>query len=224
MNSLSLTCSSSSARVAATKRPSIFREGIALALAAFALFWLTGCRSPQPTFITPEDAAPDRSIALREGDVIKVSFPGSPNLNTTQQIRRDGNVNLALVGDVKAAGLVPAALEKEILRIYGNQLLSHEVSVTLESSAFSVFVTGMVVRPGKVTSDRPLTLIEAIMEAGGFDNTRANLKSIRVLRREGDRMRSFTINLQPAMNGGPAIPFHLRPSDIVSVPEKFSLF
>lgn len=224
MNSVPLTCCPLSARAAAANRPSACRGSFVLALAMLALMWLTGCKSPQPTFITPEDAAPDRSIALREGDVIKVSFPGSPNLNTTQQIRRDGNVNLALVGDVKAAGLVPSALEKEILRVYGNQLLSREVSVTLESSAFSVFVTGMVVRPGKVTSDRPLTLIEAIMEAGGFDNTRANLKSILVLRREGDRMRSFTINLQPAMNGGPAIPFHLRPSDIVNVPEKFSLF
>ena len=224
MNSVSSTCRSPLSRVFPAKLLPGCRGVLAMVMATFALLWLTGCRSPQPTFITPEDAAPDRSIALREGDVIKVSFPGSPNLNTTQQIRRDGNVNLALVGDVKAAGLVPAALEKEILRVYGNQLLSREVSVTLESSAFSVFVTGMVVRPGKVTSDRPLTLLEAIMEAGGFDNGRANLKSVRVLRREGDRMRTFTINLQPAMSGGPAVPFHLRPSDIVSVPEKFSLF
>lgn len=224
MNSVSSTCLSPRSSVLPAKRLPGGRGAFAMVMAMFALLWLTGCQSPQPTFITPEDAAPDRSIALREGDVIKVSFPGSPNLNTTQQIRRDGNVNLALVGDVKAAGLVPAALEKEILRVYGNQLLSREVSVTLESSAFSVFVTGMVVRPGKVTSDRPLTLLEAIMEAGGFDNSRANLKSVRVLRREGDRMRTFTINLQPAMNGGPAVPFHLRPSDIVSVPEKFSLF
>jgi len=198
---------------------------LAWAVLTLALILLpSGCQSHRPTFISPADAEPDRAIVLREGDVVKVTFPGSPNLNTTQQIRRDGNINLALVGDLKAAGLTPSALEKEILNVYGNQLLAPDVTVSLESTAFSVFVTGMVLRPGKVTSDRPITLLEAIMESGGFDYTRANLKAVRVMRRDGERMKTFIIDLKPVMAGGPALPFHLRPSDIVYVPERFSMF
>jgi polysaccharide biosynthesis/export protein len=195
--------------------------GLVLCLLALLL---SGCRSPRPVPLTDADAARDTDITLREGDILKVVFAGTPSLNTTQQIRRDGNINLPLVGDVKAAGLAPGALEKQILDAYGTQLLSREVTVSLESAAIPIFVTGMVLRPGKVMSDRPITLIEAIMEAGGFDYGRANLKAIRVMRRDGDRMRTFIVNLKPALEGEPATPFYLRPSDMVYVPERFTLF
>lgn len=199
-------------------------SGLAGALFMALTLLMSGCQTPKQTFVAPADAGIDRTITLREGDVIKVTFTGSPTLNTTQQIRRDGNVNLALVGDIKASGITPSELEKEILKVYGDQLLSKEVTVTLETSVFSVFVTGAVLRPGKIQSDRPITVLEAIMEAGGFDHSKANLKSVRVIRREGERMKTFTLNLKPALEGGTTPPFFLRPSDIVHVPERFSFF
>ena len=192
-------------------------------LCALALL-LSGCKSPQPTPITEADAARYNDITLREGDVLKIVFAGTPSLNTTQQIRRDGNINLPLVGDVKAAGIAPGILEKQILEAYGTQLLSREVTVSLESAAIPIFVTGMVLRPGKVMSDRPITLLEAIMEAGGFDYSRANMKAIRVMRREGDRVRTFVLNLKAAIEGASDTPFYLRPGDMVYVPERFTLF
>ena len=185
---------------------------------------LVRCKSPQPTPITEADAARYSDITLREGDVLKIAFAGTPSLNTTQQIRRDGNINLPLVGDVKAAGIAPGILEKQILDAYGTQLLSREVTVSLESAAIPIFVTGMVLRPGKVMADRPITLLEAIMEAGGFDYNRANMKAIRVMRREGDRVRTFVLNLKAAIEGASDTPFYLRPGDMVYVPERFTLF
>ena len=192
-------------------------------LCALALL-LSGCKSPQPTPITEADAARYNDITLREGDVLKIVFAGTPSLNTTQQIRRDGNINLPLAGDVKAAGVSPGALETLILDAYGTQLLSREVTVSLESAAIPIFVTGMVLRPGKVMADRPITLLEAIMEAGGFDYNRANMKAIRVMRREGDRVRTFVLNLKAAIEGASDTPFYLRPGDMVYVPERFTLF
>lgn len=209
---------------ALARRANSFLRPPWIALLLILMIGWTGCQSTRPTLVPPGDVGPDRDITLREGDVISITFAGSPNLNTTQQIRRDGKINLALVGDLVAAGLAPSALEQAVLQAYGNQLLSQQVTVSLESAAFSVFVTGMVLRPGKIVCDRPVTLIEAIMEAGGFDYARANLKAVRVLRREGDRMESITVNLKSVMKGEPSPAFHLRPSDIVYVPERFTLF
>lgn len=185
---------------------------------------LAGCRSPQSTPLTEADAARYDDITLHEGDVVRLLYAGTPSLNTTQQIRRDGNINLPLIGDVQAAGIRPKELETRILDAYGTQLLSREVTVSVESAATPIFVTGMVLRPGKVMSDRPITLLEAIMEAGGFDYSRANLKAVRVMRREGDRMRSFILNVKPVLEGQPEKPFYLRPADMVYVPERFTLF
>src|SRR5687768_13526872 len=147
------------------------------------LSFVAGCQTtPSGPAITAtsENQAPDTSVAFREGDVVKVVFPGATKLDTTQAIRRDGKISLPVLGEITAAGLTPSELEKQILAVYGSELVSKEVNVTLESSVFSVFVNGAVVRPGKVPSNRPLTALEAIMESGGFDYARANLKAVRV--------------------------------------------
>ncbi len=163
-------------------------------------------------------------LVLREGDAVRITFPGAPNLNTVQAIRRDGKLALPLVGEVQAAGLTCPQLEKELIKVYGPQLQTKEVTVTLESSAFSVYVTGSVLRPGKVVSDRPLTALEAIMEAGGCDYNKANLKAVTVLRQENGQQNHYKLNLKGMIKGEPVEPLKLKPSDIVYVPEKFTWF
>jgi len=218
----------------------------ACCLLALLAFILTGCQSPtsdadvyrmyqsineqnvqkgipQTTSAQPANPATS-SIVLHEGDVVRITFPGSPNLNNVQPIRRDGKITLELAGEVNAAGLTPTALEKEIIRLCGPQLVTKEVVVSVESSTFPVFVTGAVVRPGKIMSDRPITALEAIMESGGFDYSKANLKSVRVIRQEDGEMKNFKLNLKLALEGKEAKPFNLKPADIIYVPEKFTWF
>jgi protein involved in polysaccharide export with SLBB domain len=108
--------------------------------------------------------------------------------------------------------------------LYGPQIETKQVVVTVQSSTFPVFVTGAVLRPGKVLSDHPLSALEAIMEAGGFDYSKANLKAVVVVRQEQNHTTKFMVNLKAAMQGGEAKPFYLKPSDIVYVPEKFTWF
>ncbi len=170
------------------------------------------------------EAATPEKLLLREADMVRVSFPGAPNLNTVQQIRRDGKLALPLVGEVPAAGLSPSELEKKLLELYGPQLQTKELSVTLESSAFPVYVTGAVLRPGKITSDRPISALEAIMEAGGFDYTKANLKKVKVIRHENGQPKYYDLNLKNVMNGKQSQPFTLKPADIIYVPERFTWF
>jgi len=161
---------------------------------------------------------------LRSGDVVKISFPRTPTLDTTQQIRRDGKINLYLVGEVSAANMPPAELEARLLELYSSQLVSKEVRVTVVSSAFAVFVTGAVVHPGKLTPERSLTALEAIMEAGGFDEAKADTKTVTVLRNESGQTKRFTLNLKAVLNGKDTEPFYLQAYDVIYVPERFSWF
>src|SRR5436853_7620354 len=93
--------------------------------------WL-GCQNPketqfqnQPTTKTP--------VILSPGDVIKLSFPATPDLNQLQKIRADGKVNLPLIGEVTAAGKTPLSFQNELVRLYKPTLRSREVDVTMES-------------------------------------------------------------------------------------------
>lgn len=191
--------------------------GASLLVAWAVLSAVTGCQTattplPQQSMEHPE------ALSLREGDVVKISFPGAPILDTTQQIRRDGKITLSLTGEVQAAGYAPAELEKKIAELCASQLVSKEVSVTVISSSFPVYVSGAVVHPGKVITDRPITVLQAIMEAGGFNDS-ANLKAVLVVRQEGGKAHNYTVNVQALLKGKSNAPFFLKPSDSVYVPE-----
>lgn len=176
----------------------------------------------QPASSDAQPAKPGQ-LLLRESDVLRISFPGSPMLNTVQQIRRDGNISLQLVGEFKAAGRTTSQVEKELLKLYDAHLQVKEVSVAVETSTFAVYVTGSVLRPGKIMSDRPMSAMEAIVEAG-IDHAKANLKKVRVIRQENGRTEYHILNLRQTLLGKPAESFDLKPSDIIYVPERFALF
>ena len=196
----------------------------ALLVALAVLLTGPGCRT-RPSAYPPKDSGePYRDVRLREGDTVRLTFPGATALDSTQQVRRDGKVTISLGGEVDAMGKTPAELEKEILSRYGDQLANRQVVVTVSSSAYPIFVTGAVLRPGKITADRPLSALEAIMEAGGFDYNKADLKAVTVLRQNGNEIVNYKLNLWEALRGPKSTPFYLKPADILFVPEKFSWF
>jgi len=185
----------------------------------------TACQSPTYPAGSSLDAmalaSPSMSGTLQEGDIIQVAFAGSTNLNTTQRIQLDGEISLQFVGKLKAAGKTPTELEKALTQLYQPQLRGAEsITVTVVTSSAAVYVTGAVLRPGKIPLDRPFTVLDAIMEAGGVDNSRAKLSGVTVLRVEGGQRVARKINLKRALEGKDSFLFYLKPSDIVYVPEK----
>ena len=202
---------------APVSRRSALRAPLALALSL--LLPLTGCQSTT----TPPAPSPANE-ALRAGDVVRIAFPRSPALDLTQQIRRDGKINLYLVGEVNAAGLTPAELETRLVASYASEIVSHEVRVTVVSSAFSVFVTGAVLRPGRLNAERTLTAFDAIMEAGGFDLARADTRAVRIIRQNEGRAITFTFDARAVLEGRAGEPFPLQPFDTIFVPERFTWF
>ena len=93
-----------------------------LAMAVAVLAVVTGCQTEPSPFaapgpavtnslqpVIPESVTPPgttnaSAFTLREGDILKITFPGSPNLNNVQQIRTDGKITMPLIGEVQAAG------------------------------------------------------------------------------------------------------------------------
>lgn len=171
-----------------------------------------------------QGSAKDEVIVLREGDVVRITFPGTKDLDDTQQIRRDGKLSLKQGGEIVAAGKNLADLEKEILKIYEPILVVKQVSVTLGSSAYPIFIIGAVLKPGKLMADRPLTVFEAVMEAGGPDFAKANLKEVLLFRQGPEGLATFKFNLKATLQGLSAPESYVKPSDVIYVREKFSWF
>jgi protein involved in polysaccharide export with SLBB domain len=210
------------------------RSGLAALCAMAVLAATAGCKTapPHSTTAPPVAAAGNestnssKSLLLQEGDTLKITFPGAHNLDTIQVVRRDGKITLESIGEYDAAGKTPVAVESDLKRLYGSQLVNSEVSVTVQSSAFVVYVMGAVTRPGKIISDRPLTVLEALIEAG-IDDTRSNLKSVQIIRTDDTgHTEKWKLNLYKPLNSKTAqMPsFTLKPYDVINVPERFNFF
>lgn len=206
-----------------------------LALAAATL--CAGCQTAKPKSTAAPSAgaktpaasssgkkAPvETPLLLAAGDVIRLTFPGAPELNQSQKIRADGRISLPMVGEVGAAGKRPLDLQSELKALFTTQLQNSEVVVTLEAGAVPVFLSGAVMRPGRMVFDRPTNLLEVITEAGGF-SPQANLRKIRIIRLVNGEHQSQIVDMKPALSGKTAKPFYVRPNDIIHVGENFLRF
>ena len=183
---------------------------------------LCGCQSSAPPEIAAEHMVPTR-IVIFAGDTLEITFPGAANLNGVRRVGPEGIITMPIVGQVQAAGKTVGELEVELERLYEKELNDKDVVVTLTGSANVIYLTGAVGRPGPVQMNRPLTALEAVLEAGGFAGD-ANMKEVQIIRYEGNQNTTYTLDLQAVFDGIQASPFYVKPRDVISVPRKFQWF
>src|SRR5215471_14770761 len=171
-----------------------------LAPVVCAVLMCGACQSPLPPL--PNPPGPHTTVRLSPGDVIKVSYADETIPDQTQRIRMDGKVSLPLIGQVTAAGKRPIDFQHELVSRYEGKLENNEVLVTLENGTATVTVSGFANKPGSYTFDRPTTVYQAIMEAGGVSDygSASNIHLTRVI--DGKQLTE-TVNLRLAIHGQP---------------------
>lgn len=189
--------------------------GIGCLVAALVLLSCGGCETASKTPL-PDQPIATTPVTLSPGDVIKLTFPGAPELNQSQKIRTDGKVSLPLVGEVTAAGKRLVDFQNELIALYKPQLRNSEVLVTLESGVANVVVSGYVSKPGKLTFDRPTTVFQAIMEAGGV-NEYGTLSNVHLIRIINGEQRTQVLNVKAAMTGKTAKVNYVKDGDVIYV-------
>jgi polysaccharide biosynthesis/export protein len=220
MNFISPMVSGRAAAVRQSTRVRLDRMSAMLLLAVLAVVLGVGCASspePQPY---PDHLRPAVSNLLQEGDVLQIVFPGATDLNTIQKVPLDGVLQLPFAGPIPAAGKTTQELQDLILERYGTQLQLQEVTVTIQATSATIYVSGAVLRPGRIPIERPLTALEAVMEAGGLNPNRARPSRVVVIRHEDGQQVTYRVDLGRALSGKRSSPFYLRPFDIVHVPAK----
>jgi protein involved in polysaccharide export with SLBB domain len=186
-------------------------------IAMLIIAFCTGCETQTGTAL-PEQPTAKTKVSLAPGDVIKLTFPGSPDFNQTQKIRADGKLSLPLVGEVTAAGKTLVDFQAEMVRLYQSQLRNSEVIVTLESGITQVVVSGNIKRPAKLAFDRPTTVFQAIMEAGGADEY-GSLAKVHLIRVVNGQQLTQVLDLRPALAGKATSAMYVRDGDVIYVPQ-----
>jgi polysaccharide biosynthesis/export protein len=186
-----------------------------VSILALLLFAEVGCQTERGQSLSGQAEVP-KHVTLASGDVVKLTFSAAPDLNQAQKIRTDGKLSLPLVGEVDAGGKTVGQLQSDLMQLYKSQLKTPEVTVSLESSVTSVTVSGAVHKPGKLAFERPTTVLQAIMEAGGPSEF-GTLKRVRLMRVVNGVYKSQIMDLHDLSKE--VKPFYVRDNDMIYVPQ-----
>jgi protein involved in polysaccharide export with SLBB domain len=115
---------------------------------------------------TPHD------YVIGNGDVVSIQIFDVPDLNRDVRVSQTGTIGIPLIPvRVYVAGLTELQTEQKIAELLeANGLVSHpEVSVSVkERKSKPITIVGAVSHPMVLEADRPISLLEALAEAGGI--------------------------------------------------------
>ena len=120
---------------------------------------------------------------LRVGDPVVINLRGI--LPRDEEIEclvdEGGFVKVPYLERIKAAGLSTSQLEDEIERRYIDGKIYKSISVGVIMPSQSYFIQGEVKVPGRVILLTPVTLLQAIAQAGGYTDY-ADEGDVRIIR------------------------------------------
>ncbi len=193
---------------------------IGLALLAAGCSFNTPNQAPALTDPAELPAPQPPAYRLMAGDQLSLKFYNNPELDDEQPVRPDGLISLPFVGQVKAGGLTPDELERELVRRYTGELATPQVTVIVKAYAPQrYYVGGEVGSQGAYPLHGPLTLAQAIQEAGGFLSTARRTQVLLIRADAQGTYRGFAIDMKQVLSGErPDYSITLQPQDVVFVP------
>lgn len=158
-------------------------------------------------------------------DVIKVNVWKNPELTIEVPVRPDGMISVPLIGDVKAAGLSPEVVSENIkqkLKKFIRDPLVAVILTQLNSHEYlsRVRVTGAVRTPISLAYRQGMTVLDAVLAAGGV-NDFASAGNTKLYRRVSNKANTISVDLDDILHEGKlSTNYILRPGDIITVPER----
>ncbi|EFH11145.1 polysaccharide biosynthesis/export family protein [Pseudoroseomonas cervicalis] len=163
------------------------------------------------------ETAPDYRIGA--GDRLRVQFLMTPEMNETVLVAPDGQVALRAAGRLGVAGMSVGQAEAAVEQASRRILIQPVVTVGLEEAgASTVLVGGAVRNAGAYPLPGRRGVLEAVLQAGGFDPEARMGQVVLIRRGPGDRPMLRTVDVRGFIEGSAAADVPLFPGDIVYVP------
>jgi polysaccharide export outer membrane protein len=158
------------------------------------------------------------ALLIGPGDELDIAVYGAPDLSEHTRVSGTGNISMALIGDVRVAGLsnseAEGAIESQLRR--NNIVNDPQVSVYVKEYTNSgISVAGEVVKPGFYSALGPHRLFDVLQAAGGPTDRAAN--KVVISHRDQKDAVTFNISKDPAEMASSNVA--LQPGDTVLVPK-----
>jgi len=194
--------------------------------ALLALLMVSACGTTKPPELAAQ--APGQlidSYHVGVDDVVQVSVWRNPDLSVNVPVRPDGMISVPLVGDVRAGGRTPIQIAEDVKKRLSTYIREPNVTVIvtgLRSHEYlnRVRVTGAVRQIRSMTYRQGMTVLDAVLEAGG-PNDFASPNGTKLYRKSGDQVSVFDVELRNILEKGDlGTNYALLPGDVITVPER----
>ena len=157
---------------------------------------------------------------IGSGDVLGVEVWKEPDAsNPTLAVRPDGRISLPMLGEMNVAGLTPNELERQLTAKFGELIRGARVTVSIkEINSQKIYLIGEVKKEGPVSMKAPMTVLQALAEAGGVTDF-AKRHKIYILRIDQGKREILPFDYAAVLQGQKiAQNILLYPGDTVIVP------
>ena len=158
-------------------------------------------------------------------DIVQVSVWRNPELGITVPVRPDGMISVPLVGDVMAGGRTPGEVADTIQKGLATYVRDPQVAVILtelrsHEYLSRVRVTGAVRQPVSIPYRPGMTVLDAVLAAGGVTEF-ASANRSNLYRRNGDTTLPYPIKLDHILKRGDlSTNMNVAPGDVITIPER----
>ena len=163
---------------------------------------------------------------INDGDFLRVSVYGNPDLTTEAKVSASGEINYPLIGAVKLGGLTPPEAEQLIGQrlVQDGFLKQAQVNIiVIQSSGKQVSILGQVAKPGKYSIETGAkTLFDFIAISGGVSAKGSDF--ITIIRMSEIPPKRISVNLKKLFLHSNAdqinsVNMQMSAGDIIYVPE-----
>ncbi len=198
-----------------------------LLLTILLSIFLAGCASSGTPTAPPADAATtvgDYHIGV--DDIVQVSVWRNPELGITVPVRPDGKITVPLVGDVDAGGRSPADVAADIQTRLATYVRDPQVAVILTDLRSHEYlsrirVTGAVKQPVSIPYRQGMTVLDAVLAAGGVSEFAAADRTDLYRRNDAGATQQYPVRLDRILGSGDLTTnFPVAPGDVITVPER----
>ncbi len=176
--------------------------------------------SKDPGFTTdmPKDLNDQPEFIVGPGDGLMINVWKEPEVSQPVTVRGDCRITLQLIKDVEVCGMTPTQIQNLLTEKLSKYLTAPDVTVTLSGlQSRKVYFIGQVRRPGAMVLNGPMSISQALSDAGGLADY-ANDKKVIIQRMINGVTKQFIFNYRDYLKGkNPQGNILLMPGDIIMV-------
>jgi len=177
--------------------------------------------------ITPPFESKEQSplYLIGPGDGLRIFVWGNPDLSTQAAVRPDGLITTPLIEDIKASGLTPTQLARNLERSLSRYVKNPKVTVTVTQFVGrykeQIRVVGQAAKPQALSYRENMTVLDVIIAVGGLTDFAAGNRA-RLIRTVDGKKITLDLKLDDLIRDGDiSANVDIKPGDVIIIPESW---